>query len=453
VSDLGPATLRRWCCAGLWSGRWCCLGASRRRRSCSAGGNFRFPGSALGQVLEIAHQQDKQRNEMGKCKLRIRRLTLATRAGSEEPDEDDDKADDDERLLAGEYMHQALEISVASSSSRVVRPHIHGVEDRIGGRFWAMPSDSEEVDQLACSMNMLSINSPLSQTSGKSLSSPETSGAYHKKGAVSPVVAQADGGSTGGRVTGVMSSKAAKAASKKVIRPWEGPLPPPRMSPKLSFGDILEKAKVRTMSSSILTDGCSMSSEFRRSPETRYPMHARSESQGSKEKLARQVEFEITNSNSTQVPHASAGQGSKATFVRHVEFEIPNSNSTQMPHTGEGFTASSMQEIEITKTQSMQHMGQAQNQLPYRACTTIQLYPNVPYRPIPGLVALFARSGTWTANPRAPHTRPQSAAASSYASVAETPTERANANGGTNRASINQGQGAGQGSMAGRREF
>jgi hypothetical protein len=252
---------------------------------------------------------------MGKCKLRIRRLTLATRAGSEEPDEDDDKADDDERLLAGEYMHQALEISVASSSSRVVRPHIHGVEDRIGGRFWAMPSDSEsdseEVDQLACSMNMLSINSPLSQTSGKSLSSPETSGAYHKKGAVSPVVAQADGGSTGGRVTGVMSSKAAKAASKKVIRPWEGPLPPPRMSPKLSFGDILEKAKVSTMSSSILTDGCSMSSEFRRSPETRYPMHARSESQGSKAKLARQVEFEITNSNSTQVPHASAGQGQR----------------------------------------------------------------------------------------------------------------------------------------------
>jgi hypothetical protein len=83
----------------------------------------------------------------------------------------------------------------------------------------------------------------------------------------------------------------------------------------------------------------------------------------------------------------------------------------------------------------------------------IQLYPNVSYHPIPRLVTLFAQSGMWTTNPRAPHIRSQAAAASSYAAVAKKPMERANTNVGSNQANMNHGQGAGQGSMVEHREF
>jgi hypothetical protein len=76
-------------------------------------------------------------------------------------------------------------------------------------------------------------------------------------------------------------------------------------SPKLSFGDVLAKAKART--SSTLTDDFSLSSELRRSPETRPSLHARSGTQGSKATSARQVEFQIL-----ELSHASDGEGFQA---------------------------------------------------------------------------------------------------------------------------------------------
>jgi hypothetical protein len=135
----------------------------------------------------------------------------------------------------------------------VVRPHIHGVEDKIGGRFWVTSSDSKEVDLLACSMNKLSIKSPSSQRSGQSISLPETGRDDQSEGDGSTVVVQANGATL-------------KEAFKEVICPWEGPLLASRTSPKLSFGDVLVKAKVRM--SSTLTDDFSLSSELRRSLET-----------------------------------------------------------------------------------------------------------------------------------------------------------------------------------------
>jgi hypothetical protein len=163
-------------------------------------------------------------------------------------------------------------------------------------------------------------------------------------------------------------------------------------SPKLSFGDVLAKAKART--SSTLTDDFSLSSELRRSPETRPSLHARSGTQGSKATSARQVEFQILDSNSTQVM-------------------------------GRGFR----RQIEITKEKSRFNMGQAQTGLPYSHDTTVPKCAR--------LVSLFARSGTWTANPRAPHISSQAAAASS---IAKKPMERANSNGGPNRPGKHQQQ-------------
>jgi hypothetical protein len=54
-----------------------------------------------------------------------------------------------------------------SSSSRKVHPHVHGIDNRIGGRFWASGSDSKTdeeedimVDNLVTSMSNLLIKSP-----------------------------------------------------------------------------------------------------------------------------------------------------------------------------------------------------------------------------------------------------------------------------------------------------
>jgi hypothetical protein len=92
---------------------------------------------------------------------------------------------------------------------------------------------------------------------------------------------------------------------------------------------------------------------------------------------------------------------------------------------GRGFR----RQIEITKEKSRFNMGQAQTGLPYSHDTTVPKCAR--------LVSLFARSGTWTANPRAPHIPSQAAAASS---IAKKPMERANSNGGPNRPDKHQQQ-------------
>jgi hypothetical protein len=60
---------------------------------------------------------------------------------------------------------------------------------------------------------------------------------------------------------------------------------------------------------------------------------------------------------------------------------------------------------------------------------------NMPYRPTPSLVALFARTGTTILNPRAPHTfKPRSSAAAfSYIDVARLTTEMENGSGSNQR--------------------
>jgi hypothetical protein len=82
---------------------------------------------------------------VGRCKVRICRLTLAPGALTEWAEE---KADEDqdleaERILAREQPHHALDLSIAASSSQRVPPHVHGVDSRIVGRFWASNSSSD----------------------------------------------------------------------------------------------------------------------------------------------------------------------------------------------------------------------------------------------------------------------------------------------------------------------
>lgn len=83
------------------------------------------------------------------------------------------------------------------------------------------------------------------------------------------------------------------------------------------------------------------------------------------------------------------------------------------------------------------------------------LSPNVPYHPPDGLVALFAKTGTHTQNPRAPHVSFHSYAASAltYADVAKFAMD---GNGAGQRGGGNQrggGRGVGQSGFIGRVSF
>jgi hypothetical protein len=65
---------------------------------------------------------------MGKCKVRIRILTLPPGSlGCSVQEEEEDQPDEEDYLLDRELLHNALEIAVASTSSRNIHPHVHGV--------------------------------------------------------------------------------------------------------------------------------------------------------------------------------------------------------------------------------------------------------------------------------------------------------------------------------------
>jgi hypothetical protein len=85
------------------------------------------------------------------------------------------------------------------------------------------------------------------------------------------------------------------------------------------------------------------------------------------------------------------------------------------------------------------------------------LYPNTPYRPVPGLVALFGRASSCPVKPRALDTRPCGVTRFSYAAIIMNLTENGRGGKGTGfqqRAGASMaGQGSGQGSMFGRGGF
>jgi hypothetical protein len=108
---------------------------------------------------------------MGRCKVRIHRLTLALGVLGNMIQNEEDRDDEEDRILAQEVLHNAMEVSVASSSSWKVLPHVHGITDMIGGRFWASGSNSKTdleedimVDKLVTYMRNLSIKSPAKST-------------------------------------------------------------------------------------------------------------------------------------------------------------------------------------------------------------------------------------------------------------------------------------------------
>jgi hypothetical protein len=146
-----------------------------------------------------------------------------------------------------ELLHNALEVSIVSSSTQKIRPHVHGVGSGIGGRFWVSGSGSNSkvdevimVDELVSSMSNLSISSPMRPPTPKS---------------VVPLLVSVEGQSMISFVKDTTTSSIHDRGSKIRMgvdhqarnshRSWEEPLPALRISPKMLLGDALQKAKVQ----------------------------------------------------------------------------------------------------------------------------------------------------------------------------------------------------------------
>jgi hypothetical protein len=73
-----------------------------------------------------------------------------------------------------------------------------------------------------------------------------------------------------------------------------------------------------------------------------------------------------------------------------------------------------------------------------RVIITLGFHPNMPYRPVPGLVALFARWASHSRNPRALHTHSCAATSFSFVEVVRASMERGNFNKNGNRGGSGQ---------------
>jgi hypothetical protein len=161
-----------------------------------------------------------------------------------------DQDSEEDCIQAQELSHNAMEVSITSSSSRKVHPHIHGIDNKIGGRFWVSGNDSETdeeedimVDNMVTSMSNLSIASlARSPVPGPMLPSPIK---VSEASLIIPLKEMAHLALTFAiSARGSMIGNITSQQDKNDHHPWEGPLPMPRISPKWSLGDALHKGKV-----------------------------------------------------------------------------------------------------------------------------------------------------------------------------------------------------------------
>jgi hypothetical protein len=114
----------------------------------------------------------------------------------------------------------------------------------IRGRFWGegtdskTDSDNEEIDQQSCSLHKMSISSPSDSSGIESRSNPHRSVSTEVKSqkAESRIVVRF--------VSSISGTSNGSSPSISKSMSWDGPLPQPRVSPMLSIGDAIEKAKV-----------------------------------------------------------------------------------------------------------------------------------------------------------------------------------------------------------------
>jgi hypothetical protein len=75
-------------------------------------------------------------------KFRVRRLTLAPRSASKLVHENSELEHEVDQIVDYERFHRVNELVAPSSNGS--RPHVHGLEDLHGNRFWAISSDGAD---------------------------------------------------------------------------------------------------------------------------------------------------------------------------------------------------------------------------------------------------------------------------------------------------------------------
>lgn len=156
--------------------------------------------------------------------LRVRRLTLPPATCLEVPPSEDGSADpEQDRILAREHLARELEVALSFPARH--SPTVHGVEDRLGYRFWARDEDDEDsvtdLDSDSEVDEVISIDSPefvnIATKAGYSISDLVQAEAEIE---VSPTTQRlfVQPGSKGDRIIRDL------VKSKSSSTPWQGPL-------------------------------------------------------------------------------------------------------------------------------------------------------------------------------------------------------------------------------------
>jgi hypothetical protein len=89
---------------------------------------------------------------MAKAKTRVRRLTLAPSfdpGETEDAEDQEGQVEDEQHMLHREQMARVTDISMIAGQGKHQRPHVHGIEQWQGSKFWAIGEDysSAESDE------------------------------------------------------------------------------------------------------------------------------------------------------------------------------------------------------------------------------------------------------------------------------------------------------------------
>jgi hypothetical protein len=162
-------------------------------------------------------------------KLHVRQLTLAPRSASKIVHEYSELEHEVDQIVDYERFHRVNELVAASSNGS--RPHVHGMEDLHGNRFWAISSDGAgselDVDEEIHVRDTLEILKVAVQ--GCSMHDLRE--------------ADEDVRCKMGKIIDLVVGHSRKTPKASGLKPWAGVLPNPRVSPKITLGDALEKAR------------------------------------------------------------------------------------------------------------------------------------------------------------------------------------------------------------------
>lgn len=285
---------------------------------------------------------------------------------------------------------------VLQSTSPRPMPHVHGVEDSMGSRFWALGEESESDSEVE---SVESIDTPdfIKQAQDVGFTVPQLIAAekeLHDNTGKSPLKE--------GLANKIVNSM---VRHKTAGRPWRGKLPAPRVSPVRTFGDALASAKVCKKSSSPVD----VSPFLNSASSPRRPLLLVPEMV--------QIARSDLVSNLGQESRKSTSSNSERNQMRNKNCNVGRS--------------------------------------PVMGRKKMCLIPSVPYRPTQSLVALFSWTGTMCCDPRAPHSAVFHNPATSYVEVARSAMEGGGANQGVRGGAANRGAGRtnGQAGMLGRGGF